>query len=138
MFTECPNFAELIFQHVDDSETWCRLAQVNKKFNKASKTQLTPGKICTSEETIVWTTLPNRKEHGPYRRFYVGGQLRTETYFRDGRGHGVSREWHHNGRLFSKSVFKNGWSVSHSAWDSSGLQIIGPAGPAGPIENENI
>lgn len=55
----CPNFAELIFQHVDDSVTWCRLAQVNKQFNKVSKQLLVRRiDVLNDDSKVVWHELP--------------------------------------------------------------------------------
>lgn len=94
-------FAELIFTHIlQDPRTFCTLAQVSKRFNEVSKTQLIKKERINEDGTKeVWTELPNGTRHGLFREWYPCGQLKYEKNYNQNQLHGLFREWYENGRL---------------------------------------
>lgn len=109
--------AELIFQHVDDSVTWCRLAQVSKRFNAVSKNKLVAKErqltevfhtadsyFNESNSTVFWTELPtNGKSHGISRCIDENGKMVSEEYYLNGYQHKYYKKWHANGQLHIES-----------------------------------
>jgi antitoxin component YwqK of YwqJK toxin-antitoxin module len=103
-------FAQLIFPHtLQDTKTFCQLAQVSKRFHEVSKKYLIKKENIDSTVGFktVWTELPNGQLHGLCRGWYLvsgqsseaRGQLRYEENYHQGHVHGLSRGWWSNGQL---------------------------------------
>lgn len=126
----CPNLAELLFPHVTDSITWCRLAQVNKRFYQVAKQFL----IKKTEMfrlgpyggfKTVWTELPNRKKHGAVIKIDPTNNRRlSETYYSNNEINGPHYSWTKDGMLCLKCSYKNGVLHGHyQSWFYNDAQL---------------
>lgn len=90
--------AELIVPHtLDDTRTFCRLAQVSKRFKQVTNRMLIRKERWIHLKTI-WTELPGSgKKHGLFRCWYPDGQLEYETNYVHNRIQGFSRGWYRAG-----------------------------------------
>lgn len=105
----CPNLAEILFPHVDDSETWCKLAQVNRRFNEVAKRLLVRKKEIHNDCDEMWTELPsNGKRHGVYQKFFKGGMIWAECQFKNDWMHGTYERWYPSGEKNYESNQING------------------------------
>ncbi len=115
------DFADLLFQHINDSVTWCRMQQVSKKFNRAGKRKLIQVQSTGDDYEETYTTLPNGVRHGIRRGRDFRGQLLLECCYRDGRKHGQCLRWHKNGQMWDSRGYLNGYENGTSKeWDPSG------------------
>lgn len=97
--------AELIFQHVEDSVTWCRLAQVSKRFNKAAERKLI--KIKEGPQ-IVSTSLPNGYKHGKEIIYYSHGKISFLTYYKSDKKHGTCHSMYADDTFHWEHNYQNG------------------------------
>lgn len=107
----CPNLAELLFPHVTDSVTWCRLAQVSKRFNKVAKEKLIKriGDGPYINGYTEWTEMPsNGRKHGIYLECFCVDSISYKHTYKDGQQHGTSYSWFDGGVKHYIRNFKNG------------------------------
>jgi antitoxin component YwqK of YwqJK toxin-antitoxin module len=101
--------AELLFPQIQDPKTWCKLAQVSKRFNEVFKRKLIKKERTDfSGAKEVWTELPNGQKHGPAKGLYSSGHLAHIVYYNQGELHGTNRYWYRNGQLIYKLEYKHG------------------------------
>lgn len=104
--------AELIFSHVDDSVTWCRLAQVSKRFNKVSKRKLIQKEVFSYGKKEIYTILPaNGLCHGVYQvieKVHTNAYLQVKCTNKNGQQHGLYQAWFNNGQLFIEKNYVDG------------------------------
>jgi antitoxin component YwqK of YwqJK toxin-antitoxin module len=118
---KCPNLPEILYPHVSDSDTWCKLSELNKKFYETAKKMLVTVKSCG---TSSFTKLPIGISHGLYQNKYLNGQLYLKCHFKNGLLHGPKYEWYHIGNKWSKKNFINGKLHGHVyEWSKTGLLI---------------
>lgn len=123
--------AELIFQHVEDSVTWCRLAQVSKRFNKVAERKLirkqTQQSVVIPESTAFseWTELPaNGQKHGFYRELFVDRKTSYEYTIKNNAPHGTVRSWFGDGNLQYVISYRNGKNHgNYNEWNRDGIHI---------------
>lgn len=127
-------WAELIFPHVTDSVTWCRLTKVNKRFNRVSKRKIINKEIATPGGILkMWQELPTGIKHGEAKKYigsqmvfrcnmfnnHVHGQYKAwhtgtdQSVYKEGNAiygtkHGLYREWYSTGQLHCECNFSNG------------------------------
>lgn len=89
------DFFRLIAEQIDDSTTWCRMSQTNKKINELMKSMLKPIKRTTSSsngnfiEEIAYTKLPDGTRHGMFQYVLLysiyNSSINSKTgYYKDG------------------------------------------------------
>ena len=96
----------LIAKQIDDSVTWCRFSQVNKKCNQIAKLLLV---VRSRNIPIIqeYTELPNGKRHGLFEEWYYNGNNLIKTYYKDDCLHGVLKEWNHQGKIRYQAEHRN-------------------------------
>lgn len=55
--------------------------------------------------------------HGVVREWWDNGRLSTETHFENGQRHGLNRYWSKTGRLMKEQVYEHDKSVSEKHYD---------------------
>jgi antitoxin component YwqK of YwqJK toxin-antitoxin module len=131
---QCPDLPEIIFNKVDDSRLWCKLSQLNKKFNQASKHLLVQLKttftITYSDDVItvtsIRTVISHNIKHGIAYLYYVDtNNLFCKSYYLNGKTHGKEETWYKNGKKRSLTYFNNGIPHGiHKCWNIKGKNII--------------
>lgn len=90
------DIATLIFHCIDDSMTWVNFSQVNRVTRRLGKELLRRRILENDNSVLVWTVLPNNKQHGRVRRYSKGHQLSRlmyEAYYIDNNKHGWEIEY---------------------------------------------
>lgn len=86
--------ATLIYHHIPDSITWCRLQQVSSRFNQVGKKKLVQKEKSNLNYKDVWTELPNGLLHGIHRtQSLLNHKIVHEHYMVNGKIHGVYKEF---------------------------------------------
>lgn len=73
--------------------------------------------------TISETTYVDGAETGPYRTWYLNGQLESEGESRLNRLHGFFKEWHESGQLKAEGLIELGTLIWRKDWDEEGNLI---------------
>lgn len=55
--------------------------------------------------------------HGVVKEWWDNGQLSTETHFENGKRHGLNRYWSKSGKLMKEQVYEHDKSVSEKHYD---------------------
>lgn len=139
--------AELIITSVlanNDFETFHRLSQVSRRFNRVAKSKL----IIKNEENIrgqykrMWTQLPDGRGHGlykvwdnhgnlvefttyiyglihgPHKSWFPGGeQISYESYYFRQQKHGLCKSWWGDGTLQYSRVYNHGTIIVEKLMD---------------------
>jgi antitoxin component YwqK of YwqJK toxin-antitoxin module len=113
------NLAEILFPHINDSDTWCRMAQVSKQFYICSNKMLNKKEKIMLEYKWTWSKLPNKQLHGKYKMWYENGQLCYEECYKNGKLHGMKAQWNRCGRLELVNYYANGQLLSTQLYNFS-------------------
>lgn len=107
------DLATLLAPHITDSETWCRMTQVCRRFrdvfNSLLIKQTDINCISFTSHTTKWTELPsNGLKHGICQIFFKNGEISYEYTCKNGMLHGVKKSWYEShGQLEYIYNYKN-------------------------------
>lgn len=73
--------------------------------------------------------MKNGKPHGVVREWWDNGQPSTETNFENGERHGRNRYWNREGRQTKEQMYDHGKSISEKVFSSSPA----PVTPSAPV-----
>lgn len=63
--------------------------------------------------------MKNGRPHGLVREWWENGQLSTETHFENGQRHGSNRYWNKEGRLLKNQVYDHDKSISEKVYPTT-------------------
>lgn len=114
---------EVLLRCIDDSDTWCTLSRVSKRFYHIAKRLLVKKTeiISSSMEKAVYTELPTGVKHGLYQTFLRNDRRDTEVYFKNGGYHGEFREWYLTGQIYyQRNYLNNKLHGAYMIWSDNG------------------
>ena len=63
------------------------------------------------------TIIKNGKKHGICKEYHYNGKIRSECEYKNGKKHGIEKRYYNDGRLSYERHYKNGlhdsWSISY-------------------------
>lgn len=71
--------------------------------------------------------MKNGKPHGLVREWWDNGQPSTETHFENGQRHGSNRYWNREGGLLKEQMYDHDKSISEKIYPSSSATVKPPA-----------
>jgi antitoxin component YwqK of YwqJK toxin-antitoxin module len=108
---KCPNLPEILFPHVNDSDTWCKLSEVNRKFYETAKKMLVVVREINQKYGYMKTytkILGTGLRHGLYQRIWCNGQKVIESYYKNGELHGPYYRWYLGGKKWNECNYLKG------------------------------